>query len=48
MDAFYTGLQSVHLNNFEFLCKFDLDLDIPPRYFEILIYRIRQNPFLGT
>lgn len=48
VDAFYAGLDTISLDQFEFLCKFDLDLDIPPRYFEILIERMRQNPFLGT
>ena len=48
IDAFYAGLDTVKLEEFEFLCKFDLDLDIPPRYFEILIDRMAKEPRLGT
>ena len=48
VDAFYAGLEAVDRTAFEFLCKFDLDLDVPPRYFEILIERMRAQPRLGT
>lgn len=48
VDAFYAGLNAVDWKSYEFQCKFDLDLDIPPRYFEILIERMRANPRLGT
>ncbi len=46
--AFGYGLESVDLAPFEFLCKLDLDLDLPPRYFEILIGRMRTDPQLGS
>lgn len=48
VDAFYAGLDSIRRDDFDFLCKFDLDLDIPPRYFEILIDRMAAEPRLGT
>lgn len=48
IDAFYAGLQAVNLNEFEFLCKFDLDLDIPPRYFETLLEWMAADARLGT
>ncbi len=48
VDAFYAGLETVSMGDFDFLCKFDLDLDIPPRYFEILIERMATEPRLGT
>jgi len=48
VDAFYAGLETVSMEAFDFLCKFDLDLDIPPRYFEILIERMAAEPRLGT
>jgi biofilm PGA synthesis N-glycosyltransferase PgaC len=48
VDAFYAGLAAVDADSYEFQCKFDLDLDIPPRYFEILIDRMRAEPRLGT
>lgn len=48
VEAFYVGLNSVPWEDYPFLCKLDLDLDLPPRYFEILIGKMRQNPRLGT
>ncbi len=48
IEAFYVGLETVRLDEFEYLCKLDLDLDLPPRYFEILISRMEENPRLGT
>ncbi|OIR03131.1 poly-beta-1,6-N-acetyl-D-glucosamine synthase [mine drainage metagenome] len=48
IDAFYAGLDTISLGDFEYLCKFDLDLNIPPRYFELLIERMKQQPRLGT
>jgi len=48
IDAFYDGLESVDWRSFEFLCKLDLDLDLPPRYFEILLSRFERQPRLGT
>lgn len=46
--AFYHGCDTINLNQFDFICKFDLDLDVPPRYFEILIGRMNENPRIGT
>jgi poly-beta-1,6-N-acetyl-D-glucosamine synthase len=48
IDAFYAGLDTVALDDFDYVCKFDLDLDIPPRYFEILLDRMEAEPRLGT
>jgi len=48
VDAFYAGLENVNLNDFNFLCKFDLDLELPAQYFEILMQRMSENPKLGT
>ena len=48
IDAFYSGLDVVNLDQFQYLCKFDLDLDIPPRYFQILLERMKEEPRLGT
>jgi biofilm PGA synthesis N-glycosyltransferase PgaC len=33
---------------YDFLCKLDLDLDLPPRYFEILLERMAADPRLGS
>jgi glycosyltransferase involved in cell wall biosynthesis len=48
IEAFYAGLDTVALDDFDYLCKLDLDLDLPPRYFEILMERMDANPRLGT
>lgn len=48
IEAFNEGLAAVDLDRFEYICKFDLDLDIPPGYFEGLIKRMEAEPRLGT
>jgi len=48
IEAFYAGLETVALEEFDYLCKLDLDLDLPPRYFEILMERMEANRRLGT
>lgn len=48
VDAFYFGLEQVDADRFPYLCKLDLDLELPPRYFELLIARMEADPRLGT
>jgi len=48
IEAFYAGLDTVDLDDFDYLCKIDLDLDLPDRYFEILVARMEKDPRLGT
>jgi biofilm PGA synthesis N-glycosyltransferase PgaC len=48
IEAFYAGLATVQLDDFDYVCKIDLDLDLPDRYFEILIGRMEADPRLGT
>ncbi len=48
MDAFYAGHDTIDPADFDYLCKLDLDLDLPPRYFEILMDRMEAEPRLGT
>lgn len=48
IEAFYAGLDGVDLGEFEFLCKLDLDLDLPRTYFADLVARMRANPRLGS
>ncbi|HEX8524679.1 MAG TPA: glycosyltransferase family 2 protein [Tepidisphaeraceae bacterium] len=48
IEAFYTGYDSINPDDFDYVCKFDLDLDIPPVYFERLMQRMEQTPRLGT
>src|SRR5690349_446793 len=37
VDAFYAGYAVINPDGYDFLCKLDLDLRLPPRYFEILM-----------
>jgi exopolysaccharide biosynthesis WecB/TagA/CpsF family protein len=48
IEAFYAGLDGVRLEDFDYLCKLDMDLDLPVRYFEILMERMESNPRIGT
>jgi glycosyltransferase involved in cell wall biosynthesis len=48
IDAFYAGYDTITPSDFDFVCKLDLDLDLPPRYFEILIDKMEADPRLGT
>jgi poly-beta-1,6-N-acetyl-D-glucosamine synthase len=48
IDAFYTGYDSIDAADFDYLCKLDLDLDLPPRYFELLIERMETEARIGT
>lgn len=48
IDAFYAGYQTIEPSDFEFMCKLDLDLELPPRYFEILMQRMADNPRIAT
>ncbi|MBX3357088.1 MAG: glycosyltransferase family 2 protein [Phycisphaeraceae bacterium] len=48
IEAFYAGLDTVALDQFDYVCKFDLDLEMPPGYFEILMKRMEAEPRLGT
>jgi len=48
VDAFYTGLEAIDYKQFDYLCKLDLDLNLPNEYFEELIKRCEENPRVGT
>lgn len=48
IDAFYSGYAAVNPDDFDYLCKLDLDLRLPPRYFEILMERMAANPLIAT
>lgn len=48
IDAFYAGYDTVDPHDFDFVCKLDLDLELPPRYFEILMDKMEADPRLGT
>ncbi|HUB12746.1 MAG TPA: WecB/TagA/CpsF family glycosyltransferase [Acetobacteraceae bacterium] len=48
VEAFYDGLQTVRMEDFDYLCKLDMDLDLPVRYFELLMERMESDPRIGT
>jgi poly-beta-1,6-N-acetyl-D-glucosamine synthase len=48
IDAFYHGLSQVALDDYEYVCKLDTDLDFQPRYFERAIEYFERDPWLGT
>ena len=48
IEAFYFGLERVSLGDYAYLCKLDLDLDLPPGYFRILMDRMQADPRIGT
>jgi biofilm PGA synthesis N-glycosyltransferase PgaC len=47
IEAFYAGYERVSVP-YDYLCKLDMDLDLPPRYFERLIEKMEEDPRLGT
>jgi biofilm PGA synthesis N-glycosyltransferase PgaC len=48
VDAFYSGYQTIDRGEYDFVCKLDLDLLLPPRYFEILIQRMNSDSRIAT
>jgi len=48
IEAFYAGYGTIRPDDYDFLCKLDLDLRLPPRYFEILMQRMEASPRLAT
>src|SRR5262249_55977554 len=48
MEAFYAGYQTINPDDYDYLCKLDLDLRLPPRYFESLMERMIADPRIAT
>lgn len=48
IEAFYDGLSHVNLDEFDFVTKFDGDLELPPRYFERTMELMDADPYLGN
>jgi biofilm PGA synthesis N-glycosyltransferase PgaC len=48
IEAFEDGYATINPGDFDYLCKFDLDLDLPPNYFEQMMWRMEQDPRIGT
>jgi glycosyltransferase involved in cell wall biosynthesis len=47
MEAFYSGLDAIEIDDWEFLTKFDADLSFAPEYFEKCLGHFEKNPKLG-
>ena len=48
VEAFYDGYNAANPDEYDYLCKLDLDLRLPAAYFEILMHRMEANPRIGT
>jgi glycosyltransferase involved in cell wall biosynthesis len=52
IEAFYAGykaiLPRIKAGEFAYHCKIDLDLQLPPRYFERLMEKMESDPRIGT
>ena len=48
IEAFYDGLSYVDLDQFDYVTKYDADLEIPPRYFEKAMELMDADPLLGN
>lgn len=47
IEAFNAGLAAVDVPH-DFVCKFDVDLELPERYFETMLAKMAADPRLGT
>lgn len=48
VEAFNVGLDLLKHDDSEFVCKLDVDLVLPPRYFERLLDEMKRDPRLGS
>jgi poly-beta-1,6-N-acetyl-D-glucosamine synthase len=48
VEAFYDGLARIELADFDYVVKFDGDLELPPRYFERVMELMEADPTLGN
>lgn len=48
IEAFYAGYDTIDPGLYTYMCKLDLDLDLPPGYFEGLMQKMEADPRLGT
>lgn len=48
IEAFYDGFNTIDPSEYSYLCKLDLDLRLPERYFELLMQRMEENPRIAT
>lgn len=48
IEAFNVGYASIDPAQYDYVCKLDLDLELPPGYFEGLMHRMEVEPRLGS
>lgn len=48
VDTFYVGYNSIEPSEYDYVCKLDLDLKLPNKYFETLITKMKADPRIGT
>lgn len=48
VDTFYAGFNKIDTKQYKYICKLDLDLELPPTYFETLINKMEADPRIGT
>jgi poly-beta-1,6-N-acetyl-D-glucosamine synthase len=48
IEAFYAGYNAINADDYGYMCKLDLDLRLPRRYFEILMNRMTADPRIAT
>jgi poly-beta-1,6-N-acetyl-D-glucosamine synthase len=48
IDAFYSGYDVINVDDYDFICKLDLDLIMPPGYFEQLMTRMNADRKFAT
>ena len=48
VEAFYAGLATVDAKEYQFICKLDGDLELPPGYFEGMLALLARDETLGT
>lgn len=48
IEAFYKGYNQIQFHDWNYICKLDADLILPPRYFEQLLTYFEKDPYLGA
>jgi biofilm PGA synthesis N-glycosyltransferase PgaC len=48
IESFYAGYGAINPDDYDYLCKLDLDLRLPPSYFEILMAKMAADPRIAT
>lgn len=48
VEAFNQGLETINLDDYDYICKLDADLGLPEVYFQRLIEKMESDPRLGN